>query len=135
VRKESVCSRRKCPKRGVATPVPFQHPVVQFSNPTKHAFGTCNIHHRQAHSLVIQFSLQSASISLSFFPSHTAHPSAYPSLFPAFQHIPPAADTFHRAQFGSGHSLTILTVFRSSKGGEVVGGSLGVMVRSIATAS
>lgn len=39
-----------------------------------------------------------------------------------------AADTLDRTHFGSRQALTILTVFRSSKGGEVVVGSLGVVV-------
>jgi hypothetical protein len=50
-----------------------------------------------------------------FLPCQKAHPSGFHHSSWA-PNTSLAADTFHRAQFGSRHSLTILTVFRSSKG-------------------
>jgi len=83
--------------------------------------------HRLAHT-----ELTVASCNMQACSSASLRPVVMP--FPSFFHhfflvssITLAVGTFNRTHFGSRQSLTILSVFRSSKGGEVIDGSLVVV--------
>lgn len=104
-----------------------------FSNSTRHVCGKRSIHHRQAHGLTMNFS-SAVHKHVSLFLSTATRPVLqFPSSLPDFQ-THPSQQTLSKAHNSvSGHSLTILTVFRSSKGGEVsrrVAGRSGALDRS-----
>ena len=134
-----VCANEKCLQQDVSQAVRSCHrrPIPTSSHPffnsTRHAFERRSIHHRQAHSLTMQFS-SAVHKHVSLFLSIAKRPILqFPSSLPGFP-TRPSQQTLSMAHSSfSGHSLTILTVFRSSKGGEVcrrVAGRGGALNRS-----
>ena len=121
--------------RSVELP-PLSHFNIQsshFLKSTRHDFVRCSVHHRQAHSLTMQFS-SAVHKHVFLFLSIAKRPILqFSSSLPGFP-TRPSQQTLSMAHSSvSGHSLTILTVFRSSKGGEVcrrVAGRDGALNRS-----
>ena len=135
----TVCARRKVSAarscvRSVELP-PLSHFNIQsshFLKSTRHDFVRCSVHHRQAHSLMNFPSAVQKHVSL-FLSIATRPILQFPSSLPGFP-THPSQQTLSMAHISvSGRSLTILTVFRSSKGGEVcrrVAGRDGALNRS-----
>lgn len=115
---DSVCAEVSF-RCGVATAVPFQHPKtfpsIPQDMPARHASYIAD------RRTVWQYSFFAVRKHVSLFLSQPIlQGSTTLSSLPT--HGPSQQTLFHRTHFGLGRSLTILTVFRSSKGGEVVEG-------------